>query len=94
MDSRRVVLSCSQSAARLTTGILRQAGVALHLLLARFHLGQEEVQEEEEEEVVVQEEEEVWPYSSSTCCWPPPRVILGPGSGPRESLMGKAESKN
>ena len=92
MDSRRVVLSCSQSAARLTTGILRQAGLALHLLLARFHLGQEEVEEEEEEEEEV--EVEVWPYSSSTCCWPPPRVILGPGSGPRESLMGKAESKN
>ena len=93
MDSRRVVLSCSQSAARLTTGTLRQAGLALHLLLARFHLGKEEVEEEEEEEEV-EVVEEVWPYSSSTCCWPPPRVILGPGSGPRESLMGKAESKN
>ena len=92
MDSRRVVLSCSQSAARLTTGILRQAGLALHLLLARFHLGQEEVEEEEEEEEEV--EVEGWPYSSSTCCWPPPRVILGPGSGPRESLMGETESKN
>ena len=42
LDSRRVVLSCSQSAARLTTGILRQAGLALHLLLARIHLGEEE----------------------------------------------------
>ena len=63
MDSRRVVLSCSQSAARLTTGTLRQAGLALHLLLARFHLGEEEVKKEEGEEVVVEEEEEgeVWP---------------------------------
>ena len=58
MDSRRVVLSCSQSAARLTTGILRQAGVALHLLLARFHLGQEEVEEEEEEEEKKKKKEE------------------------------------